>query len=109
MILSLYARGMTTRDIQAHLAEVYGAEVSPALISNVTSVVAEEITAWQTRPLYAVYPILYIYALTVKVRDCCTVYNKAAHLAICVYTDAYKHVLRISLAAAEEHVSGCAC
>jgi putative transposase len=53
MILSLYARGMTTRDIRAHLAEVYGAEVSPALISNVTSVVAEEITAWQTRPLDA--------------------------------------------------------
>jgi putative transposase len=51
MILSLYARGMTTRDIQAHLAEVYGADVSPALISSVTSVVAEEITAWQTRPL----------------------------------------------------------
>src|SRR5258708_11218608 len=58
MILSLYARGMTTRDIQAHLAEVYGAEVSPALISNVTSVVAEEINAWQTRPLEAAYPIL---------------------------------------------------
>jgi transposase-like protein len=53
MILSLYARGMTTRDIQAHLAEVYGAQVSPALITNVTDVVAEEITAWQTRPLDA--------------------------------------------------------
>jgi putative transposase len=51
MILSLYARGMTTRDIQAHLAEVYGAEVSPALVSRVTDVVHEEITAWQTRPL----------------------------------------------------------
>src|SRR5262245_3862535 len=60
MILSLYARGMTTRDIRAHLAEVYGTEVSPGLISRVTDVVAEEITAWQTRPLDAVYPILYI-------------------------------------------------
>jgi len=69
MILSLYARGMTTRDIQAHLAEVYGAEVSPALISRVTDVVAEEITAWQTRPLDAVYPICYIDALMLKVRD----------------------------------------
>ena len=69
MILSLYARGMTTRDIQAHLAEVYGAEVSPALVSRVTDVVAEEITVWQTRPLDAVYPILYIDALVVKVRD----------------------------------------
>ena len=102
MILSLYARGMTTRDIQAHLAEVYGAEVSPALISNVTSVVAEEITAWQTRPLDAVYPILYIDALTVKVRDGGTVDNKAAHLAIGVDTDGYKHVLGIWLAAAED-------
>jgi putative transposase len=101
MILSLYARGMTTRDIQAHLAEVYGAEVSPALISNVTSVVAEEITAWQTRPLDAVYPIIYIDALVVKVRDGGTVDNKAAHLAIGVDVDGYKHVLGIWLAAAE--------
>jgi putative transposase len=101
MILSLYARGMTTRDIQAHLAEVYGAEVSPALISNVTSVVAEEITAWQTRPLDAIYPIIYIDALVVKVRDSGTVDNKAAHLAIGVDTDGYKHVLGIWLAAAE--------
>jgi putative transposase len=101
MILSLYARGMTTRDIQAHLAEVYGAEVSPALISNVTSVVAEEITAWQTRPLDAVYPIIYIDALVVKVRDSGAVDNKAAHLAIGVDTDGYKHVLGIWLAAAE--------
>jgi putative transposase len=101
MILSLYARGMTTRDIQAHLAEVYGAAVSPALISNVTSVVAEEITAWQTRPLDAVYPIVYIDALVVKVRDGGTVGNKAAHLAIGVDLDGYKHVLGIWLAAAE--------
>ena len=101
MILSLYARGMTTRDIQAHLAEVYGAEVSPALISNVTGAVAEEITAWQTRPLDAVYPIIYIDALVVKVRDSGTVDNKAAHLAIGVDLDGYKHVLGIWLAAAE--------
>lgn len=79
MILSLYARGMTTRDIQAHLAEVYGARVSPALVSRITEVVHEEITAWQTRPLDAVYPILYIG----------------------VDTDGYKHVLGIWIAAAE--------
>ena len=60
MILSLYARGMTTRDIQAHLAEVYGAQVSPALVSRITEVVHEEITSWQTRPLDAVYPIVYL-------------------------------------------------
>ena len=101
MILSLYARGMTTRDIQAHLAEVYGAEVSPALVSKVTDVVAEEITAWQTRPLDAVYPIVYIDALVIKVRDGGTVDNKAAHLVIGVDIDGYKHVLGIWIAAAE--------
>jgi putative transposase len=101
MILSLYARGMTTRDIQAHLAEVYGTEVSPALISNVTDVVAEEITAWQTRPLDAVYPIIYIDALVLKIRDSGTVDNKAAHLVIGVDTDGFKHVLGIWIAAAE--------
>jgi putative transposase len=101
MILSLYARGMTTRDIQAHLAEVYGAEVSPALISRVTDVVAEEITAWQTRPLDRVYPIVYIDALVLKIRDGGVVDNKAAHLVIGVDTDGYKHVLGIWIQSAE--------
>jgi putative transposase len=101
MILSLYARGMTTRDIQAHLAEVYGAQVSPALVSRITEVVHEEVTSWQTRPLDAVYPILYIDALVIKVRDGGMVDNKAAHLVIGVDTDGYKHVLGIWIAAAE--------
>lgn len=101
MILSLYARGMTTRDIQAHLAEVYGAQVSPALVSRVTDVVAEEITTWQTRPLDPIYPILYIDALVIKVRDAGVVDNKAAHLVIGVDLDGYKHVLGIWIAAAE--------
>ena len=101
MILSLYARGMTTRDIQAHLAEVYGAEVSPALISKVTDVVAEEITAWQTRPLDAVYPIIYIDALVLKIRDGGVVDNRAAHLVIGVDIDGYKHVLGIWIQSAE--------
>ena len=101
MILSLYARGMTTRDIQAHLAEVYGAEVSPALVSRVTDVVAEEITAWRTRPLDAIYPIIYIDALVIKVRDGGSVDNKAAHLVTGVDLDGYKHVLGIWIAAAE--------
>jgi putative transposase len=101
MILSLYARGMTTRDIQAHLAEVYGAEVSAALVSKVTDVVAEEITAWQTRPLDPVYPILYIDALVIKVRDAGVVDNKAAHLVIGVDVEGFKHVLGIWIAAAE--------
>ena len=101
MILSLYARGMTTRDIQAHLAEVYGAEASPALISKVTGVVADEITAWQTRPVDAVYPILYIDALVIKVRDSGVVDNKAAHLVTGVDTGGYKHVLGIWIQSAE--------
>lgn len=80
MILSLYARGMTTRDIHAHLAEIYGAEVSPALVSAVTDVVADEITEWQNRPLDAFYAILYIDALVVKVRDGGAAAAKAARL-----------------------------
>jgi putative transposase len=101
MILSLYARGLTTRDIQAHLAEVYGTEVSPALISAVTDVVAEEITAWQTRPLDPVYPIIYIDALVLKIRDGGVVDNRAAHLVIGVDLDGYKHVLGIWIQSAE--------
>jgi putative transposase len=101
MILSLYARGMTTRDIQAHLAEVYGAEVSPGLISRVTDVVADEITQWQTRPLDAFYAIVYIDALMIKVRDGGAVDNKAAYLVTGVDVDGFKHVLGIWLAASE--------
>ncbi|MCA1821219.1 MAG: IS256 family transposase [Pseudonocardia sp.] len=98
MILSLYSRGMTTRDIKEHLAEVYGADVSPGLISNVTDVVVDEITQWQTRPLDAVYPIMYIDAVVVKIREGGTVDNRAAHLAIGVDVDGFKHVLGIWVA-----------
>ena len=97
MILSLYSRGMTTRDIHAHLAEVYGAEVSPALVSAVTDVVTDEITEWQNRPLDAFYAILYIDALVVKVRDGGAVENKAAYLVTGVDVDGFKHVLGIWL------------
>src|SRR5579863_10432946 len=68
-ILSMYARGMTTRDIQGHLEEIYGVEVSATLISNVTEAVAEEVKAWQSRPLEGVYAILYLDALHVRIRD----------------------------------------
>jgi putative transposase len=101
IILSLYARGLTTRDIQAHLAEVYGASVSPALISNITDVVQDEIVAWQTRPLDAFYAIIYIDALVVKVRDGGMVQNKAAYLAVGVDADGFKHVLGIWLGGGE--------
>ena len=97
MILSLYARGMTTRDIRAHLEEIYGASVSPALISNVTDVVADEIVMWQTRPLDSFYAILYVDALVVKVRDGGAVGNKAAYLVTGVDVDGFKHVLGIWL------------
>jgi putative transposase len=97
MILSLYARGMTTRDIQAHLKEVYGADTSPELISRVTDVVHEEIIAWQTRPVDSVYPILYIDALMVKIREGGVVDNRAAHLVVGVDVEGFKHVLGIWL------------
>ena len=102
IILSLYARGLTTRDIQAHLEEVYGASVSPALISNITDVVANEIATWQTRPLDAFYAIIYIDALVLKVRDGGMVQNKAAYLAVGVDADGFKHVLGIWLGGDEE-------
>ena len=80
-ILSLYARGLTVREIQAHLEEMYGTEVSPSLISSVTDAVVDEVRAWQSRPLDAVYPIVYMDCLHVKVRDG-AVRTKAAYIAI---------------------------
>ena len=98
MILSLYARGMTTRDIKEHLLEVYGAEVSPGLISQITDVMSDEIVLWQTRPVDAVYPIVYIDAIVVKIREGGAVDNRAAHLVIGVDVEGFKHVLGIWIA-----------
>src|SRR5512138_659341 len=81
-ILSLYARGMTTREIQGHLEEIYGVEVSPDLISTVTDAVIDEVKAWQARPLDEVYPIIYLDALQIKVRNEGRVSNRAFYLAI---------------------------
>src|ERR1700761_6375302 len=81
-IISMYARGMTTREIQGHLEEMYRIEVSPTLISNVTDAVIEEVKAWQTRPLDAIYPIVYLDALVVKMRNEGRVENRAVYLAI---------------------------
>lgn len=92
-ILSMYARGMSTREIQGHLQEVYGVEISPALVSTVTEAVSEEVKAWQSRPLNEVYPILYLDALVVKVRDGAHVQNRAIHLAIGVTMEGTKEVL----------------
>ncbi|EUA39574.1 transposase, Mutator family protein [Mycobacterium avium subsp. avium 2285 (R)] len=95
MILSLYARGMSTRDITEHLAEVYGASVSAATVSRVTEVVADEIAAWQSRPVDPVYPILYIDAIRLKIRDGGVVSNKAAHVVIGVDVEGIKQVLGV--------------
>src|SRR4051794_12067508 len=92
-ILGMYARGMTVRDMQGHLEEVYGVEVSPDLISKVTSAVVEDVTAWQNRPLDAVYPLVYLDALVVKVRDQGVVRNKAVYIALAVPMAGAKEVL----------------
>jgi putative transposase len=95
MIISLYAGGMTVRDIGHHLARTIGTELSHETISNITDAVAEEVKAWQARPLEEIYPIIYLDALVVKVRDGHQVRNKAAHIAVGVDTDGVKHVLGI--------------
>jgi hypothetical protein len=82
MIISLYAGGMTVRDIQHHLARTIGTELSHDTISRITDAVAEEVKAWQARPLEELYPVIYLDALVVKVRDGHQVRNKAAHLAV---------------------------
>jgi putative transposase len=98
MILSLYARGMTTRDIEDHLKEVYDVDASPALISKITDVVTDEITAWQNRPVDEMYPIIYVDAVRIRVRERGAVTVKAAHLVVAVDVDGLKHVLGIWIA-----------
>ena len=100
-ILSLYARGMTTREIQGHLEEMYQVEVSPALISNVTDAVMEEVKAWQTRPLDALYPIVYLDALVVKMRSEGRVENRAVYVAIGITLAGQKEVLGLWTSANE--------
>jgi putative transposase len=92
-VIALYARGMSTRDIQSHLRELYGVEISPELVSAVTDAVLDEVTAWQNRPLERVYAIVLFDALRVKIRDEGTVKNKAVYLAIGVRCSGHKEVL----------------
>ena len=92
-ILSLYARGMTVREIQGHLHELYRVEVSPDLISRVTDAVLEEVREWQNRPLDAVYPVVFFDALRVKIRDEGLVRNKAVYLALGITCQGEKEVL----------------
>jgi putative transposase len=100
-IISLYSRGLTTREIQEHLEEIYHVEVSPALISNVTEEVIDEVRAWQNRQLEAVYPIMYLDAIQFKVRDGGHIRNKAVYLAIGIKVDGYKEVLGLWIAQTE--------
>jgi len=92
-IISLYARGLTVREIQGHLKELYGTEVSPDLISRVTDAVLEEVKEWQARPLDPCYPVVFFDALRVKIRDEGLVKNKAVYVALALDTDGHKHVL----------------
>ena len=101
VIISLYSGGMTIRDIQAHLERTLGTELSHETIANITDAVGEEVKAWQARPLEPVYPIVYLDALMVKVRDNHAVRSKAAHIVVGVDPDGIKHVLGIWLQTTE--------
>src|ERR671938_1236211 len=92
-VVSMYARGMSTREIQGHLRELYGIEVSPDLVSAVTDAVLDEIAAWQDRPLEPLYPLVFFDAIRVKVRDEGTVRNKAVYVALGVRPDGSKEIL----------------
>ncbi len=100
-IISLYAKGMTTRDIQAHFMEVYGVEVSASFISQVTNGVMEEVKAWQNRPLDSVYPIVYLDALVVRSRSSGGVENKSVYLALGINREGEKELLGLWLAQTE--------
>jgi putative transposase len=92
-IVSMYARGMSVREIQAHLRELYGIDASPDLVSAVTDAVLEEIAEWQNRPLEALYPLVFFDAIRVKIRDEGTVRNKAVYVALGVHPDGTKDIL----------------
>src|SRR5207253_10521908 len=92
-VISLYARGLTVREIQGHLQELYRVEVSPDLISRVTDAVLEEVREWQTRPLDPVYPVIFFDALRVKIRDEGLVRNKAVYVALALTGEGEKEVL----------------
>jgi putative transposase len=92
-IVSMYARGMTVREIQGHLLELYGLDVSPALVSTITDAVLETVAEWQNRPLEAMYSLVFFDALRVKIRDEGLVRNKAVYIALGVTPDGTKDIL----------------
>src|SRR5262245_42408514 len=102
IVIGLYAHGMSVRDIQTHLLDIYEIEVSADLISKITDAVLDEVREWQARPLEPVWPVIFLDAIVCKVRDAGTVKNKAAHLAVGVGVDGKKEVLGIWV----EHTEG---
>ena len=100
-IISLYSRGMTVREIQAHLTDMYSTEVTPTLISSVTDAVVDDVKQWQSRPLDAVYPVVYLDCIHVKVRDAGTARAKAVYLAIGINMEGEKEVLGLWIAQTE--------
>lgn len=108
-ILSLYAKGMTTREIAAAFKELYDADVSPALISKVTDAVMEQVVEWQNRPLDAVYPIVYLDCIVLKVRQDSRVINKSVFLALGINIEGQKEPPGMWLAENEGRSSGSMC
>ena len=100
-IIALYARGMSTRDIQAHIEEIYGITVSPSLVSAVTEAVMDEAVTWQNRPLERCYPLIFFDAMRVKIRDEGLVRNKAVYLALGIQSDGTKDILGIWIETSE--------
>jgi putative transposase len=100
-IISLYARGMTTRDIQSQLEEIYGVEISPSFISTVTDVIIPEVKAWQNRPLEPLYPVVFLDAIRIKSRSAGAVQNMAVYLALGINVDGLKEVLGMWIAKTE--------
>jgi putative transposase len=106
-IISMYARGMTVREIQGHLEEIYGIEVSPDLISAVTDTVLEAVGEWQNRPLELCYPLVFLDAIRVKIRDEGFVRNKAVYVALAILADGTKEILGLWIEQTEGESSGC--
>lgn len=102
IVVSLISRGMTTRDVQAHLAAAYKVEISPELISKITDAVLPELREWQARPLDAMYPVMYLDAIVVKVRTDGRVSNRPVYIAMAIDLDGCKHVLGLWLGAGDE-------
>lgn len=100
-ILSLYAKGMTNREIVQFFKEMYGAQVSASLISKVTDAVIEQVTEWQNRPLDSLYPVVYLDCIVVKVREHATVVNKSIYLALAINLDGHKELLGLWIAQTE--------